>query len=138
MQNYRKRKQELNFICAKNTWYPNAWGELSTMITFAKSRPSMLKSLMYFPFTQRQWSRNKRYLETKNPYYANYLVTHHQLQLAVFFSLNPLPRRIEQVENLVSIHLFRRGEQNDFKNGGHALQKLFEKGSCPSIHLQKK
>ena len=40
------------------TWYPNACGELSTMTVLERSLPRIPSSLMKFPPTQMQWSRN--------------------------------------------------------------------------------
>ncbi len=41
-----------------HTWYPNAWGELSTMIVLERSLPNIPSSLMNSPPTQTQCSLN--------------------------------------------------------------------------------
>ena len=41
-----------------STWYPNAWGLLSTKTALLKSRPMTVRSLRKLPSTGRQESRN--------------------------------------------------------------------------------
>ena len=43
------------------TWYPKAWGELSTNTVRRKSRPKTFKSFKKLPSTARHDSRNKRW-----------------------------------------------------------------------------
>ena len=45
-----------------STWYPKAWGELSTKTDFFKSRPKTFRSFKKFPSTERHDSRNIRCL----------------------------------------------------------------------------
>lgn len=43
-----------------SSWYPKAWGELSTKTVLDKSRPKTVRSFKKFPSTGKHDSRNKR------------------------------------------------------------------------------